>query len=115
MADIKPTSEEPGARDLATLFGKCIQKFKHLLFALRAPRPSLDPKLVERALDRYARLRIWGHDFRAEIPDRARSSLGERLRDKPGVRHQLVGILETLNKQLALGIFVFFYTTIRHR
>ncbi|KAK4157795.1 hypothetical protein C8A00DRAFT_29180 [Chaetomidium leptoderma] len=102
MADINPPSEEPGMPDLETLFGKCTQGFKHLLFALSTPRPSLDPKLIERALDRYARLKVWAHDFRAEIPDRARSSLGERLRDKPEVRHQLTGILETLNKQLAL-------------
>jgi len=105
--------------DLGTLFGQCMEGFRHLLFALQAPKDaaadvldhsegrtgSLRAGLLERAFDGYARLRVWGHDFRAELPGRARSSLGAKLRDKPEMRQQLAGIFESLNKQLALGMF----------
>ncbi len=119
-----PPLERPGiapdSPDLGTLFGRCMEGFKHLVFALRAPKDTdadvldhaafrigtLKADLIERALDGYARLKVWGHDFRAELPDRARSSLGARLRDKPEMRSQLTGILETLNKQIALGMSV---------
>ena len=100
-----------------------MEGFKHLLFTLRTPKDTdadvlnhaafrsgtIKADLIERALDGYARLKVWGHDFRAELPDRARSSLGARLRDRPEMRSQLTGILETLNKQIALGMSVSSY------
>lgn len=127
MAELEPDNQPlqgtgliSDGNDLGALFRKCMEGFRQLLFALQGPkdvaadvsdnsevrRGTLRADLLERVLDGYARLRVWGHDFRAELPDRARSSLGAKLRDKPEMRQQLAGILESLSRQIARGMFV---------
>jgi len=95
--------------DLGTLFNECLNNFKLLLHAIsqrntHSSSPTLRSVLIARAFDEYTRLKVWGHDFRAGLPDSTRSSLGESLRHDGELREQVEGMFATMNEQMKLGI-----------
>lgn len=70
---------------LVLYFKQCLDNLRGLLQELEKHQnilpeeDSASPHLLIQAIDQYGRLRIWTHDFRADLPDRSRSSLGDRL------------------------------------
>ncbi|KAH6842350.1 hypothetical protein B0I37DRAFT_196029 [Chaetomium sp. MPI-CAGE-AT-0009] len=101
--------------DLGDLFRECLASFRNLLLSLQillslqTSEPATDhdggltPELVRKAFEEYGRLRVWGDDFRANLPDGARSSLGDRLRRQPELRSQVVDHFRSLSRQIGLA------------
>ncbi|KAK0622606.1 hypothetical protein B0T14DRAFT_150612 [Immersiella caudata] len=107
------TSAEPQIQgtDLGGLFNDCLDNFAFFLHS--ASKQSADPSswpaglgstAMERAFEEYARLRIWGQDFRAGLPDLARSSLAETLQYDKELREQVERMFSMMNDQIELAI-----------
>ena len=76
--------------ELGSLFQQCLDDFRGLLQELEKYQNKLpeedypaSPPLLIQAIDQYGRLRIWIHDFRADLPDRSRSSSRSRSYPPP--------------------------------
>ena len=97
--------------DLGGLFNDCLDNFAFFLHSASKQSAessswpaTLRSTAMERAFEEYARLRIWGQDFRAGLPDLARSSLGETLRYDKELREQVESMFSMMNDQIELGI-----------
>ncbi|KAK5653697.1 hypothetical protein OQA88_8728 [Cercophora sp. LCS_1] len=76
-------SPELGSATVFESFTQCTHSFGALLMALGADdsRPiKLGQVSLESLLEQYGRLKIWGDQARADLPARARGSLGDTLR-----------------------------------
>ncbi|KAK3985658.1 hypothetical protein QBC44DRAFT_384663 [Cladorrhinum sp. PSN332] len=82
--------------DLGALFRQCLVDFGALLQGLR----EVNSDILAQAVDEYSRLRIWAHDFRADLPDRSRSSLGDKLRHDHELQHNVLDVVNSLSKQI---------------
>jgi hypothetical protein len=98
------------------LFSKCVDGYRRLLLALQTPKnfghqdpsgvapPLIGPKFLQRALDEFGRLKIWGYDFRVELPDQNRLSLGAKLQHHLDLRARLYKHLQVLDAEIQLGM-----------
>ncbi|RMJ08396.1 hypothetical protein CDV36_011975 [Fusarium kuroshium] len=99
-------SQQP---NLSVLFNKCVYGFAEVLRIISAGQtqpvigadaPVISPAELDRAFDEYGRLKVWGHDFRASLPDLTRSSLGETLHRHGELRDQVASIFLLLDKEI---------------
>jgi hypothetical protein len=91
---------------IAELFESCIDKYSRLLLALgdedcRAVK--LKQVSIEKALDEYGRLKVWGEQSRATLPASTRGSLDDALRRDDGLKRNVAQILGHLIHQLGAG------------
>ncbi|KAK4168494.1 hypothetical protein QBC43DRAFT_366893 [Cladorrhinum sp. PSN259] len=85
--------------NLGALFQRCLADFRDLLQDFHNNHDK-DSLLLSQSVNGYGRLRIWGYDFRADLPDRSRHSLGAKLRLDYKLRGSVVHALELLSQQI---------------
>ncbi|KAF5680066.1 tetratricopeptide-like helical [Fusarium heterosporum] len=104
-------TEESSAseRSLAGLFEHCVDVYSRLLLVLAdgnhevATSSEVD---VEKALNEYGRLKIWGEQSRATLPDPARGSLGDSLRHDETLKNNVIAIFFLLSRQLEKALYI---------
>lgn len=100
--DLTPSSQP----SLAITFSRCLSSYKRLLFALNKDNCRvirLNQVNLQEILEEYGRLRIWGEQTKATLPERARGSLDDTLRHDPSLKEMVLENLDQLNDQLNLG------------
>ncbi|KAM0346235.1 hypothetical protein ACHAPU_005661 [Fusarium lateritium] len=96
---------------LADLFQHCVDTYSRLLLALADESYQVATSSqvnAEKALNEYGRLKVWGEQSRATLPDPARGSLGDTLRHDETLKNNVAEIFLLLSRQLerALDIAV---------
>lgn len=61
---------------------------------------------VPKILEEYGRLKIWGEQTRATLPENARGSLDDTLRNDTGLKEVVFDILRQLGAQLGQGSYL---------
>ncbi|KAK4230000.1 hypothetical protein QBC38DRAFT_470986 [Podospora fimiseda] len=85
--------------DFGIRFGQALRDFSTLIQTLRHAGSGM----LAQSTDEYNRLRVWIHDFRADIPDHSRYSLENKLRHDPDLRYNVFCIVNSLSKQILLA------------
>ncbi|TIA29987.1 hypothetical protein D6C78_09876 [Aureobasidium pullulans] len=82
---------------------KCIRNYENLLLALESENlyaKRLPAGTIVEAKDEYSRLRIWGEQTYAVLPQRARRSLDAQLRDDEETKKIITGTLKRLSDHI---------------
>ncbi|TIA29191.1 hypothetical protein D6C79_10014 [Aureobasidium pullulans] len=95
---------------ISTLYRDALQKYGKLVLDFEEHASPLAPTLQAHSVgikDEYGRLRIWGEQTRAVLPEKARHSLDEQLRENEQTGNMILRTLrrltnhiETVNDQL---------------
>ena len=96
------------AKAISETYIDCIQLCRRLLYSLgdqscRVIR--LKQASLERVLDEYGRLQVWGEQTRAVLPQYARGSLDDILRNDHNLKEIVNGMLSQLHRSLLAGGF----------
>ncbi|THY58157.1 hypothetical protein D6C97_04510 [Aureobasidium pullulans] len=93
----------PVTKSIYSFHEKCIRNYENLLLALESEnlyaKRSPAGTLVE-AKDEYSRLRIWGEQTCAVLPQKARRSLDAQLRDDEETKRIITGTLKRLSDHI---------------
>lgn len=107
MSSSENEQETAQSRSLAELFGSSINEYSKLLLALGdedCQVVKLQQISVEKALDGYGRLKVWGEQNRATVHASTRGSLNDALRRDDSLRRNVAQILNLLIHQLEAGM-----------
>jgi hypothetical protein len=91
---------------ISHLFDSSMRNYGAFLLALQAENPHSTLKatsIVPKVKDEFSRLRIWGEQTYAVLPQNARRSLDEQLREDEDTKRIVTGSLRRLNNQIARG------------
>ncbi|THY03991.1 hypothetical protein D6D01_10155, partial [Aureobasidium pullulans] len=99
-----------GIMSISTLYQDALKNYGNIVLNFEEHASSLAPTLPDHSVgikDEYGRLRIWGEQTRAVLPEKARYSLDEQLRENEQTRdiilrtlRRLTNRIETVNDQL---------------
>lgn len=105
--DINPEGDQNGV-SICHLFGSCLRKYGTLLLALQTDAlcsAHLTISLVTDIKDEFSRLRIWGEQTYAVLPQNSRRSLDEQLREDGDTRTVVIRCLQRLDNHIEKGWF----------
>lgn len=91
---------------ICQLFESCLRRYGILLLALQTDAlrsTHLVNSLVPNIKDEFSRLRIWGEQTYAVLPQNARRSLDEQLHEDEDTRKVVISCLRRLNNQIEKG------------
>ncbi|KAH0560048.1 hypothetical protein GP486_003435, partial [Trichoglossum hirsutum] len=94
------------APTLSELYGECMQLFGGFLLALGEEDCRvicLEQVHLSEILEEYGRIKIWGDQTKADLPEKARGSLGDALRHDDELKHLVQAILTRLRALLGQG------------
>lgn len=100
-----PTSA-PERSALATSYSRCLESYQRLLDLIGKKScriVRLEQVNVGRILEEYGRLRIWGEQTRAALPEKTRGSLDDAMRNDESLRSNINSILTQLSRHLSRG------------
>ena len=109
MSMLEHGQESYQSQSLAENFGECINEYSQLLFALseeNCQAVSLKQISVEKVLDGYGRLKVWGQQNKATLPASTRGSLDDVLRHDDGLHRSVAQILNRLIHQIEAGTWL---------
>jgi hypothetical protein len=122
--------EDPMTSELSGLFSGVLDGFKRIILTaegwdkiipvhgdpeqfwddLRDHIYSLSKTMIEASkishvslhqlLDEYGRLKLWGQEFKAQLPSNARGSLDSHLRHDKELRENVLGLFQHINNQI---------------
>ncbi|KAH7174588.1 uncharacterized protein B0J16DRAFT_348844 [Fusarium flagelliforme] len=107
MSSSEHGQESYQSQSLAETFGTCINEYSQLLFALadeNCQAVKLKQISIEKVLDGYGRLKVWGEQNRATLPASTRGSLDDVLRHDDGLNRNVVQILNRLIHQIEAAL-----------
>ncbi|THX48983.1 hypothetical protein D6D11_05853, partial [Aureobasidium pullulans] len=93
----------PVTKSIYSFHEKCIRNYENLLLALESENlyaKRLPAGTIVEAKDEYSRLRIWGEQTYAVLPQRARRSLDAQLRDDEETKKIITGTLKRLSDHI---------------
>ncbi|KAG9513523.1 hypothetical protein KCV07_g8721, partial [Aureobasidium melanogenum] len=99
--------EIPNAPSIYHLYGSCLTSYGLLLLSLETDSlcsTHLTTSLVPTVKDEFSRLRIWGEQTYAVLPQNARRSLDERLREDEDTKEVVIRCLRRLNNHIKKAI-----------
>ncbi|RBR25764.1 uncharacterized protein FIESC28_01446 [Fusarium coffeatum] len=106
-----PSSEDDRqvarSHSLTELFGNCINEYSRFLLALGSEDcqvVKLKQINIEKALDGYGRLKVWGEQNRATISASTRGSLDDTLRHDDTLKKNVAQIFNLLTHQLEAAV-----------
>lgn len=91
---------------ISTLYQDALQKYGKLVLDFEEHASPLAPTLEAHSVgikDEYGRLRIWGEQTRAVLPEKARYSLDEQLRENEQTRNITLRTLRRLTNRIETG------------
>ena len=91
---------------LSASFSQCLASYKRFLLALSKENcraVHLQQVNLPEILEEYGRLKIWGDQTKATLPEKARGSLDDILRNDASLKDVVFDILCRLRAQLELG------------
>jgi hypothetical protein len=91
---------------ISHLFESSMRGYGTLLLALQMENSHstlTTTSLIPEVKDEFSRLRIWGEQTYAVLPQNARRSLDEQLREDEDTKRIVTGSLRRLNNQIARG------------
>ncbi|KAI1497400.1 hypothetical protein F5X99DRAFT_397088 [Biscogniauxia marginata] len=100
---------EPSSFEVRDKFEQCLTLYKALLLSLGEVNcrvVALGQVDVQRALEEYGRLKIWGQQTKATLSTQGSAGLDMSLRHEPQIREGLLEILAQISHQLDLAIFI---------
>lgn len=104
--DAIPMGDVAEADSICHLFESCLRRYGILLLALQTDALRsihLIISLIPSIKDEFSRLRIWGEQTYAVLPQNARRSLDEQLREDEDTRKVVIRCLRRLNKHIEKG------------
>lgn len=104
--DVIPKDEIVGMDSVSDLFESCLRRYGILLLALQTEAlrsEHLIINLVPDIKDEFSRLRIWGEQTYAVLPQNARHSLDEQLREDENTKKVVTSCLRRLNNHIEKG------------
>ncbi|THX96308.1 hypothetical protein D6D03_08817 [Aureobasidium pullulans] len=93
----------PVTKSIYSFHEKCIRNYENLLLALESENlyaKRLPAGTIVEAKDEYSRLRIWGEQTYAVLPQKARRSLDAQLRDDEETKNIITGTLKRLSDHI---------------
>jgi len=106
MSPSEDDQETPRSHSLASLFQTCINEYSQFLLALGEENcqvVKLKQISVERVLDGYGRLKVWGEQNRATLSASNRVSLDDALRRDDALKKNVAQALNLLIHQIQAG------------
>ena len=106
MSPSEDEQEIPRSQSLANLFQTCINQYSQLLLALGEEDcqvVKLKQISVERVLDGYGRLKVWGEQNRATLSASNRDSLDYALHDDVTLKNNVAQVFNLLIYQIQTG------------
>ena len=103
------------AKAISETYLDCIQLCRRLLYSLGDQSCRvihLKQVSLERVLDEYGRLQVWGEQARAVLPQYARGSLDDILRNDHNLKEVVNGMLSQLHRCLLAGRFSKFFKSV---
>ncbi|KAJ4111334.1 hypothetical protein NW768_011909 [Fusarium equiseti] len=107
MSSSEDDREVARSHSLADLFGNCINEYSRLLLVLGGEDcqvVKLKQISIEKALDGYGRLKIWGEQNRATLSASTRGSLDDTLRRDDTLKKNVAQIFNLLTHQLEAAV-----------
>ncbi|THV79578.1 hypothetical protein D6D29_06767 [Aureobasidium pullulans] len=92
-----------GIMSISTLYRDALQKYGKLVLDFEEHASPLAPTFQAHSVgikDEYGRLRIWGEQTRAVLPEKARHSLDEQLRENEQTRNIILRTLRRLTNHI---------------
>jgi hypothetical protein len=100
------THSSPETNSICHLFESCTRRYETLLLALQTATTRSTHSaaaLVPEVKDEFSRLRVWGEQTHAVLPQNARRSLDEQLRGDAETKEIASGTLRRLNNHIERG------------
>ncbi|KAF7505310.1 hypothetical protein GJ744_001013 [Endocarpon pusillum] len=97
-------SQKPG---ICITFSNCLGLFRQFILALGHENcrvVCLQQVKLPAVLDEYGRLKIWGDQIKASLPEKSRGSLDDTLKNEPKLKGVVLNILCRLQAQLDQAI-----------
>ncbi|CAG7559856.1 unnamed protein product [Fusarium equiseti] len=107
MSPSEEGQENPRSHSLANLFRTCINEYSRFLLALGEEDcqvVKLKQISVERVLDGYGRLKVWGEQNRATLSASNRVSLDDALRRDDALKKNVAQVLNLLIHQIQAAV-----------
>ncbi len=107
QAERIPEAGIPQTPSIFTSFSDCLRSFRQLFLALSKKSSRvviLQQVKVPDVLDEYGRLKIWGDQTKATLPEKSRGSLDDTLRNESNLKVIVLNILRRLQTQLGQAI-----------
>jgi hypothetical protein len=101
-----PKHKSPDTDSACQLFESSLRRYGTLLLALQRgtlQSTHLTTSLVPELKDEFSRLRIWGEQTYAVLPQNARRSLDEQLREDGETKQIVIRSLQRLNNHIGKG------------
>jgi hypothetical protein len=98
--------ESPNGTSACHLFDCCLRRYGALLLVLQTDDPRLThlaPSSFLELKDEFSRLRVWGEQTYAVLPQNARRSLDAQLREDDDTKRIVTGSLQRLNNRIERG------------
>lgn len=106
-ADLEPAGQIASGKSIHETFVRCLDQYRSLTFQILDRENSEtgveDEVDLDRLMDEFGRLRIWGEQTKASLADKARASLGDFLRNEERLNKEITEALAQLETQLSLG------------
>ncbi|CAD0097587.1 unnamed protein product [Aureobasidium mustum] len=101
--DVIPEDDIADTTSICHLFESCLRRYGVLLFTLQTDTlrsAHLVTSIVPEIKDEFSRLRIWGEQTYAVLPQNARRSLDEQLREDGDTKKIVIRCLQRLNTHI---------------
>ena len=101
------TEVESRPSAICTLFSKCLDSYRQFILALNHENcraVCLQQVELPAILNEYGRLKIWGDQTRASLPEKSPGSLDDTLKNESSLKDVVLNILRRLQAQLGQAI-----------
>ncbi len=106
-ADLEPAGQITSGKSIHETFVRCLDLYRSLTFQILDKENSEtgveDEVDLNRLMDEFGRLRIWGEQTKASLAPKARASLDDFLRNEERLNKEVKEVLAQLGTQLSLG------------
>ncbi|KAI0909371.1 hypothetical protein F4823DRAFT_594729 [Ustulina deusta] len=109
-ADLEPAGQITSGKSIHETFVRCLDLYRSLTFQILDKENSEtgveDEVDLNRLMDEFGRLRIWGEQTKASLAPKARASLDDFLRNEERLNKEVKEVLAQLGTQLSLAVSV---------